>query len=95
MECDRTMISTATGENTAVENEEKKKKNSRGTRRQQRYRAKQKLWQLCELASAQQAAVTDVNIDIRIEDEMGHIVETSVTKVCVEEVLHMVNLLLL
>ena len=75
------MILTATtGEKTT----EEKKKNSRGTRRQQRYRAKQKLWQLCEVASARQVSVADVNIDIHIVDEMGNTVEASVVKVCFE-----------
>ena len=35
----------------------KEQNNGRGTRRQQRYRAKQKLLELCELASAHTAAV--------------------------------------
>jgi hypothetical protein len=38
----------------------KKKNNGRGTRRQQRYRAKQKLLELCELASAHTVAATAV-----------------------------------
>lgn len=75
MECDidETMSTATTGEKT---------KNNRGTRRQQRYRAKQKLWQLCELASAQKAPVVDVNIDIHIVDEIGNRVETSTATVC-------------
>ena len=45
----------------------KKKNNSRGTRRQQRYRAKQKLLELFELSSAHAAVVvaaTEVSFDI-------------------------------
>ena len=38
-----------------------KKKEHRGTRRQQRYRARQKLLQLCELASAQAAVAAQHN----------------------------------
>ena len=46
-------------ENTRDKNEDEqvKTKNKRGTRRQQRYRAKQKLFELCQLASAQQATI--------------------------------------
>ncbi|CAF1426326.1 unnamed protein product [Adineta steineri] len=45
-----------------------KKKNHRGTRRQQRYRAKQKLWQLCEIASAQAAHAMEIeeNLENRL-----------------------------
>ena len=46
----------------------KKKNNGRGTRRQQRYRAKQKLLELCEVASAAHApvvvAATEVSFDM-------------------------------
>lgn len=49
---------------------EKKKRNSRGTRRQQRYRAKQRLLELCELASAQAAAIDVMKIDQQLLEDV-------------------------
>jgi hypothetical protein len=50
------------------------KQNNRGTRRQQKYRAKQKLLQLCELASAQ--AVNFVETNEKTNDRTNvHLIE--------------------
>ena len=57
------MESSPVAQNAAAltKKEAKQGRHHRGTRRQQRYRAKQKLFDLCALASAQ--AVSNLNIE--------------------------------